>query len=349
MFGWEAILVEIDASTGNNFDSGALDATVLIAGHVCGFSSVKLYNRTTGNSATVATSTTRDLLQNVVTVAVVAGADLEISDGDELWASAVSLSASGLAADPTRPMRGAGQVVAWLLERSTIRFDRSMLALLSRLDRFKVDFFINDPQSAWAIIQDTILANSLIPAFWRRSQWGYFLAVQPFDTTIPAMQIRPEEGWERDGGLTRSSQKDIVTDATVIYAEDTAQGASLLKLTYGPRETTTASQSPYLAAAYGALKIRRAVEIAAPGIQDPGTARLILDLFCRRNSTTIRSGAFVCQRTDTGAQIGQVVSVTCPPLNLSARLCWITGVQVSLTETRITIETLPDLQRTGPT
>ena len=346
-YGWPVVLVEIDASTGNNFDTGSRDAAVLIAGHVCGFSSVKLYNRTTGLSATVATTSTTDLLGNVVTIASVPGTDLAISSGDELWASAAVITGSGVAADPGKAMRGAGQVVRWLLEHSTIRFDRGRLSLLARLDRFKVDFYVNEPVSAWAIIQDTILANGVIPAFWRRSSWGYYLSVQPFDTVAPLLQIRDEDGWERDGALTCSSGQDVVTDATIVYAEDKAQGANLRKLTYSARPQSGANVNPYMASAYAAIKARKAMEVQAPGVQDPATARLALDLLVRRRSTIVRSGAYVCPRTGTGAEVGMVVAVTDSGVNLSARLCWIAGVEVSTTETRIMVETLPDLQRSA--
>jgi hypothetical protein len=244
-------------------------------------------------------------------------------------------------------MRGVGQIVRWLLEKSTIRLDRTRISLLSRLDRFRADFYINDPASAWAIIQDTILKDGLIPAFWRRSQYGYYLAVQPFDTTTPALRIETATGWDRDGGMKRSSGNDVITDATVAYGADDAQGATLRRLTYAPLPATGATPSPYLAAAYGRLRIRRSLEVQADGIQDPGTARLVLDLAVRGRSTTVRSGAYVCQRTGTGAEPGMVVTITDPGLNLSAQLFWITGVQTSTTETRITVESLPDIMRTG--
>lgn len=354
MFGWPAILVEIDPSTRNNFDSGAIDATVLIAGHVCGFSEVVIYNRTTGSSATIAMSTTKDLLGSIVTVATVAGGDLEISDGDELWASAAGITKSGVSTSDSRPLRQVGQLVRWLLEHSTVRIDQTMTALLARLDRFKADFYVNEQTSAWAIIQDKILADNVIPAFWRRSRWGYFLAVQPFDTTTPIMQITEALGWTRDGGLTCSSGQDVITDATILYAQDEAQGAPLRSLTYGPVAANGATANPYLSSAYAALNqrpgnpIRKRLALETGGIQDPATARLCLDLAVRRLSTTTRTGAYICQNPDTGAEVGMVVSVTMPNQNLSRRLCWITSVERSMTETRIEVETLPDLQRTGP-
>lgn len=348
MFGWPVVLVEIDGATRNNYDVGALDATVLIAGHPCGFSSVVIYNRSTGLSATIATATARDLLGSVVTTATVVGGDLKINDGDELWASAANISESGITSSTTRALRGMGGIVRWLVENSTIRFDQSKIAMLARLDRFKADFYVNEPTSAWGIIQDNVIGADIVPAFWRRSRWGYFLAVQPFDTVVPSLQISDEFGWERDGGMTCSSGQDVMTDLVLLYAEDQAQGASLRSLVYAPLAATGATLNPYCASAYAAIKVRRKLETSAPGVQDPGTARLILDLLARRRSTTIRTGSLVCQRADTRAEVGLVVAVTNAGINLTSRLCWITSVQISTTETRIEVETLPDLQRTGP-
>ena len=354
MLGWPVILVGIDTTTRNNFDAAAVSAVVVVAGHRCGFSSVKVYNRTTGLSYTSAVTTTTDLLQTTVTIATIAGADLNISEGDELWASCADASLSGVTANSGRPLRGIGEISRWLLERSTIRFDQSRVSQLSRLDRFKADFYVNEPTSAWQIIQDMVSApidtiGLAFPlAFWRRSNWGYFLGVQPWDNTTPILQITAEEGWVRDGGLTCSSGQQIITDPSLTYASDEAQGTTLRRLTYAPAATPGATVNAYCASAYAAIKFRKSQEWTAETIQDPTTATLILDLIVRNLSTVTRSGAFIRQKSAGIEAVGTVVSVTMPAQNLSNRLCWITSVQRSQSETRIEVATLPDLLRTGP-
>lgn len=349
--GWPGLLIQVDATSRNNFSGALLIGTVVVAGHRMVASNILVINRTTGLSAQVSLSTTTDSAGTVVTVAEVDGGDLQISEGDELWLSCVDATEGGYPAENGGVARGAGALIDLLLRRSTIRYDLAQRPQLSRLDAFRLDFVINSPVNPWAIITDRILDGGRIPAFWRRSGAGYWLAVQPFEDallqTAPALNINPDlDGGELDGTITVSSGAEVTTDLILRYGYDDGVGQMLRQTRMVPTPTEGTVVSPWLAAAWARIKIRRTLEIEAPAIQDPATAALILGLEARRRGSVRRSAAWLT-RQDDRMQPGAVVAVTDAEVRWSSRRCWITSISPASEGgwMRVAVETLPDLLR----
>jgi hypothetical protein len=354
-YGWPALLVEVDATTFDNF-TGAEDAVVILAGHRTAGSSFNLYNRTTGLSATVSAALSADLLGQEVTIATIAGATLQITMGDELWASCIDVGNGGLITQDGGVLRGAGQIARWLIERSTCRFDLHKLPLLSRIDAFKLDFFINEPASAWGIINDTIMAGcgGLLPAYWQRSGAGMYLAIKPWEVAsvvgAPSVVIDPEmSGGDRQGAVAVSSSADLRTDITILYAKDPAQGPFVRSVAYAPVSTVGAVVNAYLTLCYAYLRRRARETLELPAIQDPSTARLIADLEARQRSQTWRAARYL-QPPDPRLQVGAIAVLTDDEVRIAALPCWIVAVQTPAEGDFVTVDLmeLPDwLRSTG--
>ncbi len=334
-FGWPVLVVEIDTTSLDNFTGGVTDATLLIAGHPMIATTVTIYNRTTGQTFDAAITRALDGLGQVVAVAYVAGVDLQIAAGDELWASCTSVADGGLGAPDGGVLRGAGQIAQWLMQRSTLRFDTSQAAMLARLDAFKSDFFISEPRSAWAILNDTVIqaAGGLLPAFWRRSRAGLYLAVRPWeggvvDASGPVLALDPATmGGDRDGGVSVSSSAELVTDLAVDYARDEGLGATRRSLRYSPipEAGATAALSPAVALASG--RARRFLRVAAESVQDPATAALLLSIAARWRATTRRAVRYLLP-PDERLTPGALVKLTDDEIRWNKVLCWVVSVQV---------------------
>jgi len=350
-FGWPVLLVEVDATTGDNFTGAVTTAAILVAGHDMVASAFILYNRTTGLQINANITRTADAQGQVVAVSYVGGGDMQISDGDELWASCQTVGDGGLQAADGSVLRGAGQIAAWLMARSTLRFDPSKAPMLSRLDAFRMDFFINSPVSAWSILNDTLIqaAAGLLPAFWRRSSGGLYLAVRPWeggliDPSSPVLPIQPEiQGGDRDGPVTVSSSGDLRTDLSLDYARDEGLGATRRSLTYSPIPATGATVNPYLSVRFARDPVRQFLRIEAAAIQDPATARLLLDLTARLRATTRRTVRYLLPPDDR-LGVGGIVAVTDDEIRWTARLCWITAITVRAEDDFwiVDVEELPD-------
>ncbi len=340
-FGWPAILVEIDTVTRDNFSGGAVSATVLIAAHPMVATSARLYNRTTGLSATISIVSLTDGLGQSVRVMQVAGATLQITEGDELWASCSSISAGGLATGSGTVARGVGEVAEWLLRHSTVRLDLTRLPQLQRLNAFKVDFFINQPSSAWAILNDTVLGFADFPAFWRRSSAGYYLAARPWEPAVleapPPLTINPALAGDREGPVTVSSSADLATDLVFRYGRDEALGAFQRVLTCSPHPIAGALANPYAASAYAQTQQRRLRSIEAPGIQDPATAWLLLSLLARTLSGTRRTAQYRVP-ADPRLEVGALVAVTDAEIRWTTRRCWVVAVSLEAEDGWVTVQ-----------
>lgn len=332
LHGWPVILVEIDETTLDNWSAGTpLPARVLVAAHAMTASTLNLYNRTTGLSALVALTVVEDGLGQRVTVAEVSGTDLQITEGDELWASCQTVSEGGLAAEKGGVARGLGDVAAWLLRRSTLRLDLGRWDELTRLNPFKCDFFINTPVSAWEILNDTLLVEG-IPAFWVRGQDGYALAVRPFEadllTRTPVLDLDPERtGGDRDGGVEVSSGAENITDVVLLFGQDMALNQYQRQKVLVPVPTAGAIVHPLLASSYARSQVRRTQTLELAGYADPGTAWLMVTLWLRERTRTRRSVRYFLP-ADARYVPGALVRMTDAEIRWSQQLCYLTAISM---------------------
>lgn len=81
-----------------------------------------------------------------------------------------------------RPIRGAGEVIEWVLRDGRQRVDWSRMApVLSQLDRYLVDTWANDVPDRWAWLQAELLR--LLPVVVLHSDQGLYLQIVRWDAT----------------------------------------------------------------------------------------------------------------------------------------------------------------------
>lgn len=216
--------------------TGATDY-VLLAGHPVIAGTVTVYDRTGAVSNSLTVSTVADGLSRNVAVGVATGWGA-LNQGDELWA--VWDDGGGLAnpEDPTSALTGAGDLIEWLLHRSTIRVDWGrMRAAKARLNAYRIDTYIQGPPgervSPWAWISEHLLP--ILPVMVRSSAAGLYLAVLDVSAPVGVARGRLEEGrnCDRISMVETIGTEDVANDIEIHYAprSDGDTMASVVRVT----------------------------------------------------------------------------------------------------------------------
>jgi len=228
---------------------------VLVAGHprVASTATVSIYNKTQGTNNAPNLSHVADGLGRIVTVGDITAWG-GIAAGDEIWAVWGAGGALPNPEDPTKPLTGAGDLIEYLLHRSTIRVDWGRLrAAKGRLNGYRIDTYLQPgPEerfSAWTWITEHMLPR--LPVSVRTGPNGLYLAV--FDPTAPVAQarVRLEHGrnCERVSTVAVLGTSDVANDFALSYAPQANKdkGSATVRLT-GSTETLDAFDDAYRSA-----------------------------------------------------------------------------------------------------
>jgi hypothetical protein len=155
---------------------------ILIAGHACEATQVRIRNFADDSWEDFSVAHKADGRGRWIAYCDVSGAStLTISDtGDAYWVRLGPTYGGGLATVPgSTTMRGAGDVLIWMLRQSSIRWDRGRLAAVrDRLNAFKIDCAITAASDKrvkpWEWIADHLLP--ILPVSVRMGPAGIYLA-----------------------------------------------------------------------------------------------------------------------------------------------------------------------------
>lgn len=347
--GWRVPVVEIDESDGDNSTAAAL---VLIHGEPAAAegSSVKLYNLTTGASASVSVTATQDLAGTWVAVASVAVGTLAITEGDELWASATSATAVGILAVGARTggIGVAGDLARWLLARSTIRVDLgAMEGDLERLNAYRVSGAIPEPSTPTQVLADLL---TLLPCAWYVAPRGLALRVWPEHGALPLASVGPTWGCERAGPREPGDPTAIYDAWRIDYDVDGPDGPKrhLSLVPDGDPSDADEVVNPYAVRsnARGGLPptryaLRWADTIEATQITDRGTAFALLSRAARMGSRLPERVSYLCPPEYQLLPLGCVIRWVDADRDVD-RLCRLVEVEMDLESPALTLETLPD-------
>ncbi len=348
-----ALVVKID-SGGSNLTNPAV---VVIGGGVlrcAGSASVKLSNRTTGFISSALTPTVgKDDRNQVVTQISATNADVPISDGDEIWAHFLNPLLGGLSDNQGKALRGADEVIRWMLDRSGARVNtRALRAGLRGVRSYRLDFAINssvDPIS-WlldALLPFLPLASSIGPD-------GFELARFPYDAT------RADSTWtldlsrttgERLGDVQRSAPSRVLNHLAVEYAPGGPEGY-LGRFAYVPSkriDQTDREVHPYSRASASRFGEREGNPIISDVFVDSASARRSLDWMIRWLSQTHETVTYQLPQEFQGVPLLSVGQVTDTDIGWSNRLCVALSVLRREGPTELTVMTLPDWARDGIT
>jgi len=219
-------------------------------------------------------------------------------------------------------LRGAGQVIRWALERSTLRVDESRLSELSLLDAYKIDTYINQPVSPWAWLLAEVLP--LLPVTVGTGPEGLFVAPWLASELTAKQAIAGlEEGRNctRQSGAVYTPASEVYNEITLRFAPNDETGGYALHKTISGDAWD--SSDPNTAPAYwlrrsAATFGRRPLSLESSVIYDPATADGILRHLARRYSHPRREIIYRIPRELDWLRPGDVVTLTDAGLHLSS-------------------------------
>lgn len=345
-----ALVVRIDTTNENNLTE---PATLLLAGHAVhlpGSPSVKVYNEDTGRWFTATPTLTNDDRGRVVTVASVtstgvAGAKY-IEPGHGLW-----VAWTGAGGHPNRyetaPIRGAGEIIEYLLGLSRLRIDTLRArATLLEVDGFELDFWLNEPRSPFSVIKDDILP--LLPLSPQVRQNGLGFVYWRWDAVasdaVDTLDVAHELG-ERTSEVEVSPISDVYNTIRIDYCQDGPDGDYRKTMIYShdnPDGDGEITVNPYSWASFTRYGKREGLVIEAPVVEQDTTAQAILDWKIRYHSQTHRTVSYRLPQSWQAREVGDVITVTDGDIGWVAVVCLITNIVRVPGYTDITVTTVAD-------
>jgi len=301
-------------------------------------------SQASGQTATVTAFKDRDGLGRLATFAFVTRSDMRVSAGDELWVSFRTTGAGGVQAFQPAPftgpggvMSGAGDVLAWVLGRSTLRVDSEQLrGSVRTLNGYELDFARNQDQSAWEMALDIIRE---LPASFVLGPRGLQLIHWRLDAlasdAVAHLDTANEMG-DLSGTVNRSSRDAVANVLSIDYAYDPQIGKHRHRLVYGPALWPDAiagyTEHPLCSASFTRYRDTqgRPIEasvLSSQFIQDPATAAAVLQAEAMRRCGTHTEATFsgLGQKWQALSP-GDVVTVSHEPVGWADEVCLVTRV-----------------------
>lgn len=260
-------------------------------------------------------------------------------------------SGGGVANDTgTAPIRGAGEVIAHMLQECSVPVNRGrMIAARRRLDRFALDFSISTPTKPRDWIEREL--SGILPVFLRWSAAGIWYELPPYDATekdvvghLVADDADTSAGLlvTRDGDVTMGDASQVANDITLRYGRE--YGAGLHKsrrITYKQPADLEADEyaSTHCAQSASRYGVRPRV-IETDLVYDDATAAALLQLYAMWWALPRRQLRYVGGTVLDRLEPGDVVTITDSEQYLHGVLAWVRSVSMSLSQTAVEVELL---------
>lgn len=284
--GTPALLVRRD---GTGASTTLTDYRVLIAGHQVAATSVKIWNKTTGITWSATPQLARDLLGNVYSYVNPPSAGVKPLEGEELYAIWDPTTGGGLRNSfAPGTLRGAGDVIRWALNASTLRIDRSRLSELKALNGFLVDSHINVPSSPWSWVSSNLLP--LLPVSVGTGPDGLFV-VPWLHTSLRKDQavdvLEHKRNCVRAGDVVYTSRSEVLNDLTIRFGRAADTGSYALRRRVSGDNYDSAdpdSRPEFWCRRSRSLFGRRSASFDTAAVFDTATAEAMLGHLARRHS-----------------------------------------------------------------
>jgi len=232
-------------------------------------------------------------------------------------------------------LRGAGDVLRYLLQLSTIRHDAGRLAAIApALNAYKIDTAITaTPQrriSPWAWLADQLVP--LLPISARTGPDGLYFALWRFDPTHNDAALALERGRnaERRGGVSYDGVDAVANSIRVDYAPalDTDRPGASVLITGDPteRDHDPDGHTTYPARLSFSRYGRREREISAPIVCERATALQIGTWIAAAHCAPSRVVEYVIRADLAALEPGDVVSLTDDEIALADRLAHVDSI-----------------------
>lgn len=351
---WPALVVEARWPFVNN-SGGAV--TVLVAGHRSALGPVRILNvdryDASGaqlwwtDGATVEASA--DLLGQPVTVASIQSSGT-VADPDYLaWEGGAAVYCQALAGGGSGVVgvdgvESAASVVAWLLERSTLRCAPVGDPALLRGLRF--DFWVNDGRAPSLVAVEDVLAHcsaSLVPG----PDGLELVTWDPCPLLADAEAvIGPAWGCVAEGPLQVDGLDRIVTALEVRYAPRADTGEYTRSLVLGPAAAVPqpgarAIVDPLAETAWARWGLRWAEALELPTVWSTATAAEIGRLHLRRAALPVATITYLVPQELQVLRPGAVVRLEDPGRGLTGQLAWVRSLPRGPGVRRALLQLLP--------
>ena len=309
---------------------------LLIAGHpVTGGSTVTVYNQTNEVDAVLTVAQEADGLGRLVTTVDI-NTLAHNHETDEYWIRWTSTGACGIADHDGGTARGAGSVLRYMMEQSSVRWDRGRIAaILPALNQYQIDCAITaDPGRRFSPLEwvQEHLAP-ILPISARQGPHGLYYALYRYDATeedaVAHINIDRLDG-SRDGAVSYSSRDQIRNEIRLSYAQNAMDNkpTATFVLT-GDDETLDTDTAAVSNAPCRVSRDRfglRVLELSTEVIYDRPTAGRIAGWLSHAFALPSRTIAYTCRQDFGYLEPGDVVTLTDTEINLAALVCLVDSV-----------------------
>ena len=330
----------------------------VVAGHLSQAATVEIINTDTGEESTFDVSGGTDQLGNPITTidptnpTIGSGwpsADWGTTRAESFAArwSAPTVAGGVITAggdgmpDPWDPfrlhsgLRGAGDVLRWLLQQSTIRHDAGRLAVVAEgLNTYKIDTAISATPdtriSPWAYAADQLIP--LLPVSVRTGPGGLYLVRWRFDVSgadSVASLVRGHNA-ERTSAIEYQGRDHVANSIRVDYGHDLIEDNPTASVLVTGDEIEQ-GRAPYGVSTYPARLSRsrygvRPFEVSAPVVHDRATAIQIGTWIAAARCAPSRVVSYSIPAELAALEPGDVVTLTDDEIALSDRLAHVDAI-----------------------
>lgn len=330
VFGKPGLYTKADGTAGQTTGSPAYivhlaQKRFLLAGHRIGATTCRVINVTKGEARNETVEHITDGLGRTVATCVVSGTGLSVVEGDSYFArwddGTTAIDDDGSA------LRQAGDMLRYLLRRSSLDYDRGRFAsVIGYLNRYRLDGYADDPDvTVWDWIADNLLPilpvtiaggpNGLRPILYR-SPLRILDAIDHIEAGPYAVRI----------SAIQYSTEDPIQRVSVRYAlrADTGDHLRTVTLTGDRLEAGEAYASGTATLRRSAARYLREEEVSREEriesdiITDTATAELIAETTARIRALPYREVSYSLDLHRYGAlEPGDIVTITDAEVSLS--------------------------------
>jgi len=262
---------------------------LVINGERVGASHAEVFQPQGGGSVVIPVTHTTDLLgREVATIAPIA--PITLVGGNRYWVQWIDGSGADTfgTMENGRPVRGAGDVIEWMLKRSHLRWDSGRLAAVKPLlNQYLIDTYIQadtyEPVVPWAWVEANLLP--ILPVSPRIGPDGLFLAFWNFaatkDHAVADLVAGPGGNCEPASDVAYTPLSRVASTVELGHSWDVERGDVVGRAVVSGdpilvQDDADATPGRYARDAWGRYKTTRTISLKSEVVYDLGTVGRIL-------------------------------------------------------------------------
>ena len=307
-----------------------------IAGHpLTGSGTVSWFNETQQLAGTATPATVTD--GRGLEIAQIAVNHGSVTIDDEWWIVWSSSNVTGIADHDGGAIRGAGSLLRWMLERSSVRWDRGRVsAIVDALNLFQIDCaIVASPGKRFSPlewVQEHLIP--ILPISARQGPEGLYFALFRYDATaadaVAAINVDRLDA-TRDGAVSYSSSDQIANEFRFSYRPSAKENKpSAVYVLTGDDETIDADASATSNAPCKISRDRfglRTMELSTEIIYDASTAGKVCGWLSQAFALPSRIFNYTADQEFGHLEPGDVVTLTDSEIKVLDLVCLVDSIQ----------------------